>query len=73
MTNNETGDETGTERFRRDFCIEADKVSYLTKHDARKALVGQIASKSVRIYRCSFHKGHFHMTKDWAHKRRVAK
>jgi hypothetical protein len=71
MNHYETGNEEGTERLRRDFCEEADKVSYRTKHDARKALVGQIASKSVRIYQCAFNKGHYHMTKDWAHKRNV--
>jgi hypothetical protein len=73
MTNNETGDEQGTERFHRNYCEEAQKACYTSKVEARKSLTGQFAHKSVRIYRCIYNKSHYHVTKDWAHKRRVAK
>lgn len=52
----------------RSFCEEAEKVSFISKHDARRALVGQMASKSVRIYPCPYHKGHFHLTKEYQDK-----
>jgi hypothetical protein len=63
-----TGTEVGTAQFRRNICDETGKVSYLTKHEARSSL---ISSKSVRIYQCPHNKGHFHLTKDWAHKRQI--
>jgi len=52
-------------------CEEHDKTLYSSKKDARKALVGQLASKSVRAYPCDQNPGQFHVTKDWKHKRKV--
>lgn len=52
-------------------CEEHDKALYTSKQDARRALVGQLASKSVRVYACDEHPGQFHVTKDWKHKRKV--
>lgn len=57
------------ERITRPVCDETDKVCYTSKHDARTAMVGAMGSKSIRVYICSFHPSHWHVTKDWKNKR----
>ena len=52
-------------------CLKCGKVLFTSKREARKALVGQLASKSMRVYECPHHKGQFHMTKDWKNKRKT--
>ena len=52
-------------------CDAHDKGLFTSKQEARKALVGQLASKSVRVYPCDETPGQFHVTKDWMHKRKV--
>lgn len=59
----------GGQPINRPFCEEAEKVSFSSKHDARSSLTGQMWSKSIRVYACPYIKGHYHITKDWAHKR----
>ena len=54
-------------------CAECDKVMFHSKHEARRALVGQLASKSVRVYECPSHPGMWHLTKVWKKKRVVKK
>jgi len=55
---------TGT-KINRKVCAETGKVEYTSKHDAREALVGQMRSKSVRLYRCTFDPSHLHLTTKW--------
>lgn len=52
-------------------CEAHEKALYVSKKEARKALVGQLASKSMRAYPCETTPGQFHITKDWMHKRKV--
>jgi len=54
-------------------CEATGKVCYSSKHEARMSLMGQLASKSIRVYQCTEDHGHWHLTKDWAHKRRTSK
>lgn len=52
----------------RKVCEATGKVMYTSKHEARKALVGQMGSKSIRAYNCNeCHR--LHVTKDWKNKR----
>jgi hypothetical protein len=53
-------------------CSEHGKALFHSKHEARIKLCGQLAKKSIRLYECDVHHGQFHMTKEWAHKRRVS-
>lgn len=64
-----TEDHTELKSNGRKICAETGKACYGSKHEARKSLIGQLASKSIRVYQCPADHGHWHLTKDWAHKR----
>jgi len=61
--------EDETAKRNRATCAECDKTMFHSKHEARRALVGQLASKSVRVYECPSHPGMWHLTKVWKKKR----
>lgn len=46
-------------------CEETGKASFSSESSARKSLVGQLGTKHVRIYRCTHHPSHFHLTKTY--------
>jgi hypothetical protein len=50
------------------YCDEAGKFCYTSKTDARRALVGHLAQKSMRVYQCPHNKGHYHVTRMWKRK-----
>lgn len=53
-------------------CDRCDKVLYNSKHDARRALMTQMRSKTIRAYECPEFRGRYHVTKEqrerWARK-----
>jgi len=49
----------------REWCEDAAKFCYTSKKDARHALMGQLRSKSVRIYQCPDAPSHWHLTTQW--------
>lgn len=46
-------------------CESTGKACFGSKHEARNSLVGQLASKSIRVYQCDEEPDHWHLTKTW--------
>lgn len=48
----------------RPFCEEHDKYLFTNRKQAMSSLMGGLASKRMRVYPCTEHKGLYHLTKE---------
>jgi hypothetical protein len=46
------------------YCEETGKAFYSSERVARDSLTGGLKSKRVRVYRCTYHPEHLHITKE---------
>jgi hypothetical protein len=50
------------------YCEQASKTAFSSKHLARRALVGHRGGKTMRVYQCEYDRTHYHVTKEWSTK-----
>jgi hypothetical protein len=49
-------------------CEATGKYIFTSKKQARRALVGHLGGKTMRVYQCPDDKTHYHVTKTWKSK-----